>query len=300
MRALLVFIDGIGMGRPGAQNPFDGAPVHLLAPLAGGEGAQGVALAALDATLGHPGLPQSATGQATIFTGEDAMAVAGGHREGLPRGPVVDLVLCHSVLARARAAGKRAALLNAFDEARAARLTQVARGHEKATRQARPSATALTALAEGGVLRTMGDARAGRAVPFDFTGEVCRRYGLDAPAWSLEQAGRTLAAAAAELDLALFETFLTDKAGHSQDVVWARREIVRVERFLAGLFDAIDPREQLVVVTSDHGNLEDLSTRSHTRALVPLMAYGRGAPEFVAGAASLRDVAPRLLALLSA
>jgi hypothetical protein len=300
MRALLVFIDGIGLGRPGAQNPFDGAPVNLLAPLAARDGDPRVALGALDATLGHPGLPQSATGQAAIFTGEDAVAVAGGHREGLPRGPVAELVLRSSLLARARAAGKRAALLNAFDEARAERLTQVARGHEKATRAVRPSATALAGLAGGGVLRTMREARAGRAVPFDFTGEVCRTFGLDAPRWSLEDAGRILAAAAAEVDLALFETFLTDKAGHSQDVVWARREIVRVERFLGGLLDAIDPREQLVVVTSDHGNLEDLSTRSHTRAHVPLLAFGRGAADFVAGAVSLLDVAPRLLSRLGA
>ena len=83
-RALLVFVDGIGLGRPGAHNPFDGAPVSLLAPLAGGAADARVAVGALDATLGHPGLPQSATGQATLFTGDDAVAVAGGHREGLP------------------------------------------------------------------------------------------------------------------------------------------------------------------------------------------------------------------------
>lgn len=306
-RALLVFVDGIGLGRPGAQNPFDGAPVRLLAPLGGGPPDERVAMAAIDATLGHPGLPQSATGQGVLFTGEDAIAAAGGHREGLPTRAVARLVLRHSVLARARAAGKRAALLNAFDARRAARLARLARGvgehgeypgKARQARLTRPSASALAGLAGGGELRTLEDAHAGRAVTFDFTGEVCRAFGLDAPRRSLEEAGRTLASAAAEVDLAIFETFLTDKAGHAQDVAWARHEIARVERFLSALVEAVDPREQLVVVTSDHGNLEDLSTRSHTRAAVPLMAFGAGAGSFVAGARSLLDVAPRLLAAI--
>jgi hypothetical protein len=303
---LLVFVDGIGIGRPGAPNPFDGAPVRILAPLAGGPGAgretsdPRVALAGIDATLGHPGLPQSATGQAAIFTGQDAVAVAGGHREGYPTRALGDLLSRSSVLARARQLGRRAALLNAFDARRAARLARVARGEEPRSRDARLSATALAALADGGELRTLADAHAGRAVTFDFTGEVCRAFGLEAPYRSIDDAARTLASAAADHDLALFETFLTDKAGHSQDFAWARHEIARVERFLAALFDAVDPARQLVVVTSDHGNLEDLSTRSHTRALVPLMALGPGSHEFVSGARSLIDIAPRILAVLGA
>ena len=300
-RALLVFVDGVGLGRPGAQNPFDGAPVSVLAPLAGREGDARVALGSLDATLGYPGLPQSATGQAALFTGEDAVAVAGGHREGLPTRAVAQLLGRASLLAEVRRRGRTAAFLNAFDPAHARRLSRVARGEEQTTgHRGRPSASALAALAGDGALRTLDDARAGRAVTFDFTGEVCRTYGVDAPVRSLDDAGRLLAGAASEVDLALFETFLTDKAGHSQDMTWARHEIARLERFLAALFDAVDPREQLVVVTSDHGNLEDLSTRSHTRAPVPLLAFGRGAQAFVDGARSLLDVAPRLISALDA
>lgn len=300
MRVLLVFVDGVGLGRPGAHNPFDGAPVRVLAPLAGGVGDPRVALGALDATLGYAGLPQSATGQAVLFTGRDAMAVAGGHREGCPTRPVADLIARESILARARARGLRAALLNAFEPTRASRIERVAAGAEPATRHFRPSASALAQTAGGAALRTLDDAHAGRAVTFDYTGEVCRAFGLPAPRRTLAQAARALASAASELDLAVFETFLTDKAGHAQDVTWARHEIARLERFLAELLDAVDPGEQLVVVTSDHGNLEDLSTRSHTRAAVPLLAFGRGAAAFVQGARSLLDVAPRMLSALDA
>jgi hypothetical protein len=309
MRVLLVFVDGIGVGRPGAPNPFDGAPVRVLAPLVQGQpGDPRVAFGVIDASLGYPGLPQSATGQATIFTGEDAVAVAGGHREGYPTRAVGEVILRASVLAKARAAGKTAAFLNAFDRERASHIARIARGEERPVRGGpKPSASSLAGLAGGGELRTLEDARAGRAITFDLTGEVLRSFGIDAPARSIDEAARTLARAASELDLAFFETFLTDKAGHAQDMAWARHEIARLERFLRVLLDTVDPAEQLVVLTSDHGNLEDLSTRSHTLAGVPLMAFGgglatpggavgAGAEAFVRGARSLLDVAPRLLA----
>jgi hypothetical protein len=225
------------------------------------------------------------------------MRVAGGHRSGYPSRAVAELVTERSVLRRARDAGLRSGFLNAFDPERARRLSRVTRGEETAPRHRAPSASAVAALAGGGELRTFDDARRGRAATFDLTGEVCRAFGLAAPEVSLDDAARAVARGASELDLSLFELFLTDKAGHAQDMTWARHEIARTDRFLVALFEAIDPEEQLVVVSSDHGNLEDLSTRSHTLARVPLLAYGAGASAFVEGAGSLLDVAPRLLSV---
>jgi hypothetical protein len=299
---LFVFVDGIGLGRPGAHNPFDGAPIEILAPLADPdrEGARGVAYAAIDATLGHPGLPQSATGQGVLFTGRDVIAVAGGHREGYPTRAIAEVIRDESFLRRAREPGKRAGLLNAYDEHRAAMLTSIARGEMAYSRRLRPSASSMAALAGGGTLRTFDDVREGRAATFDLTGDVLRAFGIGAPKKTVREAARAIAAGARELDLALFEIFTTDKAGHAQDMTWARLEIVKLERFLSELFAAIDPDEQTVIVTSDHGNLEDLSTRSHTRAEVPLVAFGAGSEDLVRSAKSILDVAPRCLVLSSA
>ncbi len=295
-RALLVFIDGIGYGARGPQNPFDGAPVSVLAPLGGGAGHPGVVYGALDASLGHPGLPQSATGQAILFTGDDAIALAGGHWSGNPTPRIASLVARRSILARARERGGTSAFLNAYDARRVAHVTRVVRGEERANRRHPPSASSWAALAGGGALRTFDDVRAGRAATFDLTGELLGHFGVDAPRVTIAGAAAAVARGAAEVDLALFELFLTDKAGHAQDVGWARHELFRTDLFLRELLRAVEPLEQLVVVTSDHGNLEDLSTRSHTRNPVPLAAFGRDAADFVAGATSLLDVAPRLLA----
>jgi hypothetical protein len=302
VRVLLVFVDGVGLGSPGAHNPFDGAPVEILAPLGGADarGRGDVAYARVDATLGYPGLPQSATGQAALYTGEDAVARAGGHREGWPTRAVAELLAERSIFARARARGLRAAFLNAFDDARAARVTRIVRGHEARPKRFPISASSLAALAGGGELRAFDDVRRGRAATFDLTGEVIRAHGYAAPRLTIRDAAEAVAAGAAELDLALFEMFLTDSAGHAQDTTWARHEILRTERFLSALFAAVDLREQLVVVTSDHGNLEDLSTRSHTRAEVPLLAFGAGAATFARGLRDLRDVGTRILDLAGA
>jgi len=298
MRALLVFVDGIGFGRRGPQNPFCDLPLEVLAPL-GADGRatfQGAHLVAIDATLGHAGLPQSATGQSVIFTGHDAIALAGGHASGYPSPRLRDLVTREGFLGRARERGRRAAFLNAFDAGRAERVARVLSGEDKPNRRFPPSASTVCAMARGGTLATFDDVRDGRAATFDLTGELLVAAGADAPRVSIASAARSVAAGAAENALALFEIFLTDAAGHSQDTEWARDEISRTDHFLAELFRAIDPREQLVVVTSDHGNVEDLSVRTHTRAPVPLLAFGAGAADFVRDAKSLLDVAPRLLA----
>lgn len=320
MRALLVFVDGIGFGRDGPQNPFASSPLEVLAPLAGDGRATfpGAHFVAIDASLGHAGLPQSATGQATIFTGTNAIALAGGHASGTPSPRLRELITREGFLGRARARGQRSAFLNAYDTRRAAHIARVVAGEEKPNRRfprsqspAAPSkkeqldarrfalsisASSVCALGHGGTLATFEDVRRGRAATFDLTGDLMRAAGVDAPRVSIEGAARNVAAGAAENDASLFEMFLTDSAGHAQDNEWARDEISRTDHFLATLFRAIDPREQLVVVTSDHGNIEDLSVRTHTRAPVPLLAFGAGSADFVAGATSLLDVAPRLLA----
>jgi hypothetical protein len=289
---LLVFIDGIGLGPLGAQNPFENAPLEVLAPLAHRPPPRGLACTFIDASCGHPGLPQSATGQAVIFTGADAIAEAGGHWSGAPTPRIARFIEKHSIFAKVRPS----AFLNAYDPRRAEHLKRVMRGDERPVRRHPPSATSWAALSGDGQVRTFDDVRAGRAATFDFTGEVLRAFGVRAPSLSIPEAARNVVRGAREVKLSAFETFLTDKAGHAQDMTWSRTEIVRVDRFLTSLLQEIDTESDLVVVTSDHGNLEDLSTRTHTTAPVPLFAYGRNADRFIHGARSLLDIAPRLAA----
>ncbi|CAN5194501.1 metalloenzyme [soil metagenome] len=293
---LLVFIDGIGCGHDGVENPFSGMHLDVLGPL-GGRGAPtfpGAHLVPIDASLGYAGLPQSATGQGVLFTGEDLIGPIGGHWPAQPTRGLGQKIAEYSFLRRAREAGLRSGFLNAYDDARSAHLDRVVRGVEPAKRRFAPSASTWTALAGGGSLRTFADVDAGRAATFDLTGELLRAHGVAAPKRTLAEAARAIAAASSELDVALFELFLTDVAGHSQNVDFARFEIEKTDRFLSALFRAIDPRAQTVVVTSDHGNLENLATKSHTNAKIPLISYGKDALAYTS-ARDLRDIVPRML-----
>jgi len=297
-RALLVFVDGIGMGSAGAHNPFHGAPTQVLGPLGGDvEPRADLAFGAVDAALGYPGLPQSATGQAMLFTGADTIGLEGGHAPAFPSPRLMAFLAERNVFARARAEGLSSGFLNGFDTARAERATRIVRGEEPRARTFPLSASTICGAAAGGRLRTAADVARGAAATFDLTGEIVRGFGYPAPLRTPESAARAVLTGARELDLSYFELFLTDKAGHSQDMAFARSEIAKVDTFLAALF-ALAGEDELVVVTSDHGNLEDLGTGGHTLSRVPLIAKGATASALVSHAKDLRDVAPHLLTAL--
>jgi 2,3-bisphosphoglycerate-independent phosphoglycerate mutase len=54
--------------------------------------------------------------------------------------------------------------------------------------------------------------------------------------------------------------------------------------------------ELLVLITSDHGNMEDLSTRKHTNANVPALVIGdkSARAEFTRGMTDLTHIAPAI------
>src|SRR5690606_4270140 len=93
MRIILFFIDGLGLAAARENNPLAKAEMPCLRRLLGGQpltlAAAGThnemaTLLALDATLGVPGEPQSATGQTTLFTGVNAPQAVGRHVRGFP------------------------------------------------------------------------------------------------------------------------------------------------------------------------------------------------------------------------
>ncbi|NJM98905.1 MAG: hypothetical protein HC800_18680 [Phormidesmis sp. RL_2_1] len=58
------------------------------------------------------------------------------------------------------------------------------------------------------------------------------------------------------------------------------------------------PQHVTLLVTSDHGNVEDLSTKRHTLNRVPLLAIGPHAAEF-ASVKDLSGITPQLISLMS-
>ena len=312
MSVLWLFLDGVGLGprhppgddrrqpdgisrQAGEANPFAALRLPAFERLAGGQ--RWTAEAApvrtprhtfvpLDATLNVEGLPQSGTGQAALFTGENAAQAHGAHFGPYPPTRVRPLVEARSVFARlaAEVGADRLAFANAYPE-RFFRTVQ-ARG--------RWTVTTLAASSAGVRLRGADDLAAGRALTADLTGEGWQRL-LDPSLTPITEAeaARRLLALTADHAFVLQEYFLTDKAGHSQDPDRAADVLRQLDRLLAALLGGLGDAD-LLVISSDHGNLEDLGTKSHTRHPVPLVAWGRGADAF-AGATSILDVTPAVV-----
>jgi hypothetical protein len=297
-RILFLFVDGIGLAPAGPSNPFSTVEMPVLAGLLGGPltldrcGARpGLVLLPLDASLGVPGLPQSGTGQTALFTGENGAVVLGHHVPAFPGPTLKRLIAQRSIFKRVVDSGRRATFANPFT---AEHLAAVERGER------RGSVTTWAALAGGPtVLRGVGDLRRGEAVAWDILRDhFAARAGPPIDTVTAEEAGRHLAAAAAGTELTVWETFLTDLAAHGRWELRVDDALARLDGLLSGLLAAAAGQPDLtLLLTSDHGNLEDSTRRTHTANPVPLLVVGPQAERF-AGLRSILDVTPAILATL--
>jgi 2,3-bisphosphoglycerate-independent phosphoglycerate mutase len=299
MRVLFIFLDGVGLGADDPEiNPFARAKMPTLEGLLSGHkllaGAaplisERASLYALDASMGVAGLPQSATGQAILLTGENIPARIGEHYGPKPNPPIATFLQNGTLFSRLAQAGKSAALLNAYPP-------RYFHGVDSGKRLY--SAIPLAVTSAGLALFTKDDFFAGRALSADFTGDGwTEMLGFpDAPVLSPKAAGRKLAALAQGYDFSLFEYWASDYAGHKQDMPWAIRQLDVLDGVLLGLLEAWDDSNGLILITSDHGNLEDLSTRRHTDAHVPGLLIGSAQARrgFAAKFDDLADVAPAI------
>jgi 2,3-bisphosphoglycerate-independent phosphoglycerate mutase len=293
MKAVLLFIDGFGLGRNDPSvNPCASETLRVLrCAEADGEvrpAPEGGILVAADACLGVEGLPQSATGQTALFTGENAQALLGRHLPGYPNAELRAVLAERSILKRLADAGFSARFINAYRPL-FFRLPE--------TMKWRLSATTVATLAAGAPFFGLDDLRGRRCLYHDFTNESLIRRGIEAPRFTPEEAGEILARASGEHDFILFEHFLTDKAGHAMNREAARSLMEQLDRLVLALIRSLPPGEALVLVTSDHGNVEDLSVRTHTRNRVPVFAWGPGLERIAERVRTIADVAPALLSL---
>jgi hypothetical protein len=301
MRVLFLFFDGWGIGaNDPATNPFLTASMPTWRDLFDGRlptrgngnytGARAT-LIPTDAMLGVPGLPQSATGQTTIFTGVNAPRVIGAHVGPYPNAALREILARDNLFLRLTAAKRRVAFANAYPPIFFERL---------ARNKARRSATSYAVQAAGVRYRDIDDLRAGRAVSAFVTNKLWRDHGADVPLLTARAAGANLARLARENDLTVFEYFLTDAAGHKGNPAFTARVLAEVDELVRGVLDGINLDDSLVVLTSDHGNVEDAAAKGHTRNPVPTLLIGAAREKIAPQIHSLADLTPAISNLLLA
>jgi 2,3-bisphosphoglycerate-independent phosphoglycerate mutase len=282
IHALFLLVDGLGLGPADpTRNPlYSGVCPHLQRLL-------DAAAVPVDAALGVPGVPQSATGQTTLLTGVNAAAVMGRHVEGFP-GPALRTVIeTHNVYERLGALGVRCTFANAYfvDD-----LAEVERRKHR-------SVTTVAALHAFGCVRTTRELLADQAVYHDLTRRSLVERGYTGPLIAPATAAAHLMGLAGRHDFTVFEYFLTDRAGHKGTAAQVADVLREFDEFIGALLGFPAQPGGLLVLTSDHGNIEDPTTARHTLNPVPLVALGAGAAFLKQRVRSLPDVAPALAEL---
>lgn len=292
MKAIYFFIDGIAFGENNPdRNPFTRYANSVLSPL-GGElkeypRSDHVFYTRTDASLGIPGEPQSATGQTSLWTGINGPKVMGFHMTAMPGVTLSRVIHEYSIIKVFRDHGKSAMFLNAYSREYLEKLALNPRFI---------SASTHTQLASGIPPLTLEDMEKDQALYMDITNMVLQRLSPQNkerfPVEDPRSQGRKLVRMSRNYDLALFEYFLSDKAGHEQNWEMSKYIINVLEEFILGIMDEMDQDNELLVVTSDHGNMEDLGVKTHTGHEVPTISYGKHADLFAEKVKKLTDIPP--------
>jgi len=288
---LLFFIDGLGLGERVETNPlFTTSDIEPLGNFQNFEREiiyDGI-LTATDPRMGVEGRPQSASGQTTILTGINAPLFLGHHKQGFPNAALRELIKENSIFLQLKKLGIEP---NVFANAYTPQFF-----HETPRWK---SATTCAVEAAGMRFRKLPDLLGRKAVFHDFTNQSLREKGFDVPLFSPADAGEILASLTETHRFTLYEHFITDKIGHDRDFERAKTHLPQLAAFIRETLSKIDLVNTTVILTSDHGNIEDLSVRNHTLNDVPTIIWGRKKIEVSERIETLADIAPAITHLLN-
>lgn len=265
------FIDGIGLGHKEQYNQL----TDLFRPLAGKGNfhkdavpfqSNQLIFKGIDACLGVQGRPQSATGQSAIMTGKNTARELGYHLFALPDAQLVTLIQQNNIMKHLASRGLQVTSANLYSEGFFKR-------RRYGSRNRMPVST-LTIESSGCGFRMIEDYTKGRAVFADITHHWIRNKGIDLPLITPEEAAAHARNIIDENDFTFFEYFLTDLYGHKRDAAGLSGSVQTINRFLAELLVPGGQRPFNILITSDHGNAENIGKNEHTTNQVPFIFYG--------------------------
>ena len=275
---LMVFLDGVGIGKkdelnnpffkygfktfenifgkiPSLENQSLTNGVHFLFPT--------------DATLGVEGLPQSGTGQAALFCGFNAPKFVGKHFGPYPYSTTIPILQKESILVYFKEKYKSSYFANAYPKAF---FDYINSG------RSRLSVTTLTCKLTGIKLNRVSDVSTGKALTAELTNEKWnQRLGYKLKVIKPKTAARRLLRIAKKYKFTLYEYYLSDHLGHLRLANEFEKLYAEMDEFLFTLLNEVDSKEMTIVICSDHGNLEDLSIKTHTRNPALTITAGKSA-----------------------
>jgi hypothetical protein len=304
-RLIFIFLDGVGLGETSGKNPFHTAKAKFLPVFPGSFLPDGTPVKAIDPLLGVDGVPQSATGQSTLYTGENVPRLLGQHKSSYPNREMRKIIREKNILKLLREKNQNAVFINAYPVYShfftSAHIQIQPEGEFQFSDEfptpfkRRISVTTCMIIAAGQLPFNEKDIMAERSIFQEFSNRWLIDKGLPLPEFSPEKAAEILFHASRRYDFILYEYFQTDLYAHRHPFDEQVQLIRNLDRLLGKLLSLLDPGADTLLLTSDHGNLEDSHVRGHTLNPVPLVTWGSRDRELRDRIDNLSQVTPAIL-----
>ncbi|MDP1675391.1 MAG: hypothetical protein Q8L88_00895 [Bacteroidota bacterium] len=301
MALYFIFWDGVGYGKKDPKkNPFFTAKLPTFSRLLSNNlpslsfkkfSSGVVSLSPVNTTLRIPGLPQSGTGQTAIMTGMNASKFVGKHFGPYPYSTLIPIIREKNLFKQLQQLNKTFFFANGYPK----RYFDYIFGPK-----GRVPTIALSYISTGKTLNTHEEIKKRKAISADIAGTRWVELGHpDVEPLNPIEAGKLFYQLGANIDLNFFEYFVTDHAGHSQEMSMAVEMLERMDGFIAGILEEFDYEKDIILMISDHGNIEDLSVKTHTKNPVPLIVIGKQHFYFSSRIKNLTHVTPAVISYFS-
>ena len=287
---ILIFLDGVGIGKREKSNPFFNGDFYFAEKLFGISPSletpylknnDGMFVFPSDATLGIGGLPQSGTGQTAIFCGENASEIVGKHFGPFPHSKLLPVLEEKNIYNELKQLGLTFTFANAYPPRF---FKYLAKGHT------RTAATTKAALFAGLKLNGIDELKKGMALSHEIdNSRLKNKLNLPVEVISPEESAENLIKLGEKLNFVFYEYFLTDHWGHGREKNFYKYGIQVLNKFLLSTIRKLT-ENQTLIICSDHGNFEDLNTKSHTINPSFTFVAGKDAKQFANEVKSISDI----------
>ncbi|MCK4836874.1 MAG: hypothetical protein KAT17_09560 [Candidatus Aminicenantes bacterium] len=305
-RMIFIFLDGVGIGKPSPSNPFFVSNSEYLPLYTGNPGwPDRTPVKPIDPLFGIKGLPQSATGQTTLYTGQIIPRLLNKHQGTYPNKLMRKIIKQYNILALLKKNRFRVSFINAYPVfAPFFTSNHVNIHHDGQIRfskqfpefyKKRISVTSCMMILSQQKPFDEKDVESEKSIFQDYSNLTLKERGLHLPEFSPEKAAEIIFNKSREFDFILYEYFQTDIFGHRKPIRECINLVENLNRLIRTLVASLDKKTDTLLITSDHGNLEDCSIRTHTLNPVPLILWGNNLEKMRNQINTIADISPAIL-----
>jgi len=302
---IFIFLDGVGIGNAIYTNPFFAAKTEYLPFYTNGcLLPDQIPIKPIDALLGVEGMPMSATGQTSLFTGINVPELLGEHRDSYPDRIMRQLIKKKSIFTVLREKNLNPRFLNVFPGSSYLYTPENVYIRDDGDFYYSPyfrskvqrSLSATTCMMIANQMRPFGeqDILKERALFHDYTNLSLNGSFPDLPRFTPEKAAKIIYDTSREYDFLLYEFFQSDLFGHGFELDECIHLVRDLNRMVKHLISLLDRDNDTLLISSDHGNIEDHTTQLHTYNPVPLLTWGYKNEELREKINCLADVRPAI------